>query len=210
MAIKHGLCQSGPNPHPKPQAVVQMDHSVRFTVRIHNQQGCDRPAGVSLHLMDGARQKLFPINGFRPWRHNLKDFQVLHGPKSMEEATDIAVRQDPDQASGLVDYARHAQTFLDHLDERLPQKGLSVDSGNGFAGSHHILDAQRDNAAEGAPRMEEGEVFLGESLLPEDKQRQHVAQNLEDRGAGGRYFLNRPGLFDRAYIENQVGEVREL
>ena len=103
----------------------------------------------------------------------------------LEQAPEVAVRDDAEEAVRAVDDGRDPHHLAGHLVDRGRHRRVGRDPRNPVARAHQVPHLQ-EPAAEAAPRVERGEVLLPEAPPLRDRQGEGVTHGEHGRRRGGR------------------------
>src|SRR5215469_7613112 len=91
------------------------------------------------HDVEGTGSEFMGSNGFGTFRHAVPSSQAKNVMPFFEEAAEVAVTDDAEQAV-FGDYGSKPQAFTRHFVGHVGHLGVAKDSGNGVAVVHELGD----------------------------------------------------------------------
>src|SRR4030042_1335797 len=116
----------------------------------------------------------------------------------------ISTRAHADQVSLFIADPGHPQPFRGDLKNNLLHQGLLIYSWKGLSGMHQLFHPQEKSLPQGSSRMEKGKVFLLESPLHHQRNRQGIPYRKGCCRACGRRQTQWAGLLFDLNIKGDI------
>ncbi len=168
------------------------------------------PAHVMrLHDLRGFRGQARRPDRARVPGHDRGDLEAADVLVLLERAAQVAVREEPGDASPGVHDRGHAEVLARHLDDGLLERGIDAHARQPVAGVHDVGDVQQELAAQRAAGMVHRVVVAAEAARLQERHGQRIAQRKHGGGAGGGREVHRAGFLLDGRIEMNVRFHRE-